>query len=89
MSTIRDFYEGDIRPNEVNFKNKKYSSAFTQREHIMERLNKSLSKKQLKLLAQLDSCYFNMEFEYGREMFTEGFSLGTKLTAESFCTKTH
>ena len=24
MSIIREFYEGDLRPNEVNFKNKKY-----------------------------------------------------------------
>ena len=89
MSIIREFYQGELRPNEVNFKNPVYSSNFARYERTPEQLKKSLSKKQKKLLESLIGNFFSMEYEFGREMYTAGFAMGVKLTAESFCTKTH
>lgn len=89
MSIIREFYEGEMRPNEVNFRNHVYSANFERYEKTAEQLKKSLSNKQIKLLENLIGYFFNMEYEFGREMYTAGFAMGVKLTAESFCTRTH
>ncbi|MBO5266287.1 MAG: hypothetical protein J6B08_03215 [Ruminiclostridium sp.] len=89
MSIIREFYQGELRPNEVNFKNPVYSSNFVCYEKTAEQLKKSLSNKQKKLLENIIGNFFNMEYEFGREMYTAGFAMGVKLTAESFYTKTH
>ncbi|MBQ7834865.1 MAG: hypothetical protein IJ385_03700 [Ruminiclostridium sp.] len=88
MSIIKDFYEGGLRPSEVNFKNRKYSLAFAQNENLVEKLRKTADPKQLKLLDAIIKRYTVMEMEYGKEMFAVGFSAGTKLTAEAFCTDT-
>lgn len=88
MSTIREFYEGNLRPNEANFKNKKYSLSYMRREQLTEKLKNTLSKKQLKLFESINSCCIDIEYEFGREMFAVGYSLGVKFTAEGFCTKT-
>ena len=88
MSIIREFYEGELHPNEIDFKNHKYKLAYAQYEQLYEKLKKTLSKKQLKLLESLNDRVFIKEYEYGREMFAVGFSLGVQFTAEGFCTKT-
>ncbi|MBQ8904405.1 MAG: hypothetical protein IJY73_09025 [Oscillospiraceae bacterium] len=89
MSIIREFYEGDIRPGEVDFKNHRYKLAAAQYEQLTERLKKTFSEKQLKLFEKLDARHYIMEYEFGREMYAAGFAMGVKITAESFFTKTH
>ena len=88
MGIIREFYEGEIRPSEVNFKNPKYHRAFAQYEQLSQKLKDTLSPKQLKLFEALDTRYYIMEHEFGREMYTAGYAMGVKFTAEAFCTKT-
>ena len=87
MSIIREFYEGEMRPNEIDFKNHKYKLAAAQYEQLSEKLKKTFSPKQKKLFESLNDRHYITEYEYGREMYTAGFAMGVKLTAESFCTK--
>lgn len=85
MNAISDLYEGEKRYNETRFKNKAYSLNYAALDNLRETLGKSLTEENKELLDEIFEKFCNIEFEYGREMFITGFSLGVQLTAESLC----
>ena len=82
MSIIKELYDGNICPADKRFDNQEYGQAAQLYEEAYKRLYKKLPKKQYRIIDKMAGYHQTMEYEYGREMFAEGFNMGFRFAAE-------
>lgn len=84
MNNIEQLYYGNIQPNDGKLIEGGYKKADILRCSHYHQLTELLSEEQKEMLDKLCEDMSNMESEFGKYMFETGFSLGVRLTAESF-----
>lgn len=84
MDIFSDLFSGNIRPIENFEENKTYRVAREKYDECYENIKSELSKKNRRLLDEFWEANSDMEYEFGKQMFKEGFSLALRLFCESF-----
>jgi len=84
MSTIDELYAGNIRPLESFSINKEYRQAQKKRNEYFDKIKNELPKDKKNLLEKLWSSSADMEYEFGKEMFKNGFCLALSLTSDMY-----
>lgn len=87
MNILDDFFEGKLYPADKKPNNPEYQKAVELNEKITDKLKAELSKKQFNRIKDINFNHLIIEYEYGKEMFLEGLSMGIMLTAEAFSKK--
>lgn len=87
MDFLDELYKGEINPLDNFSMSADYRKASFQQDNHYCQLENSLSTEQKRLLEKLWDCKTDVEYEYGKQMFKTGFSLGLKLAAEAFVDK--
>lgn len=84
MSITDDFFEGRLCPAYKKADTAEYNNAVKENEELWTKLKPGLSEKQTELMEKIIDNHSILVYEYGKEMFKKGFSLGLRLTAEAF-----
>ena len=84
MSITDDFFEGSLCPAYRKADTPRSRKALKENDELLEKLKPDLSKKQNEHIEKIIDNHFIIEYEYGKEMFKKGFSIGLRLAAEAF-----
>lgn len=88
MSILEELYKGNVCPEmQIIPKNKEYSYLNKKIAHIMEMLEKKLSKDDYYQLETLLDLHIKLGFHEASESFSYGFRLGTMLMIEVLAEK--
>ncbi len=87
MSTLEEFFNGDIRPFENLNLSKSYFDMQLELSKILISLEERLSEEDKKLFEKMKNQYMLIETEAYENIFIDGFSLGVRLTAECYRNK--
>ena len=84
MTTLEDFYFGNINPSEYKQK-KDTKKKLSETTDLLDELKSLLTTDQQKeKMEQIDACQLSMIALSERDAFIEGFKLGVKMTTEIY-----
>ena len=84
MTTLENFYFGNINPNEYKQK-KDTRKKLSEITNLLDELKELLTTEQQKeIMEQIDNCQLSLIALSERDAYLEGFKLGVKMTAEIF-----
>ena len=84
MTTLEDFYFGNINPSEYN-QSKDTKKKLSEMTNLLDELKGVLTTEQQKeKIEQIDACQLSLTALSERDAYIEGFKLGVKMTTEIF-----
>ena len=84
MTTLEDFYFGNINPNEYK-QSKDTKKKLSEMTKLIDELRSMLTTEQQKEeLERIENCQLSLIALSEKDAFIEGFKLGVKLTAEIY-----
>ena len=84
MTTLEEFYFGNITPSEYRQK-KDTKKKLSEMTDLIDELKHLLTTEQQKeKIEQIDSCQLSLIALSERDAFVEGFKLGVRMTAEIY-----
>ena len=87
MTTLEDFYFGNITPSEYRQK-KDTKKKLSEMTDLLDELKSLLTDEhQKEKMEQIDSCQLSLIALSERDAYIEGFKLGVRMTTEIFADK--
>ncbi len=87
MTTLEDFYFGNITPSEYRQK-KDTKKKLSEMTNLLDELKSLLTDEQQKeKMEQIDSCQLSLTALSERDAYIEGFKLGVKMITEIYTDK--
>ena len=84
MTTLEDFYFGNINPSEYK-QRKDTRKKLSEMTDLLDELKSLLTDEQQKeKIEQIDSCQLSLIALSERDAYIEGFKLGVKMTTEIY-----
>ena len=84
MTTINELFNGCIRPFENLNLSKSYFDMQNELGRILNLLEEKISEEDKDLFEKMKNQYMLISTEAYENVFTDGFSLGVRLTAECY-----
>ena len=82
MTTLEDFYFGNINPSEYR-QSKETRKKLSEMTSLFDELKKALTaKEQQEKLEKIDSCQLSLIALSERDAYLKGFKLGVKMMSE-------
>ena len=84
MTTLEDFYFGNISPSEYK-QSKNTRKKLSEITNLLDEMKTLLTTEQQKeKLEQIDACHLSLIALSERDAYLEGFKLGVKMTTEIY-----
>ena len=84
MTTLENFYFGNINPNEYK-QSKDTKKKLSEMTRLLEELRSTLTNEQQKeKLEQIENCQLSLIALSEKDAFIEGFKIGVRMTTEIY-----